>query len=122
MSRCLWGLAVKATEVCRQAKFGRMRTQAEELARQIEKGDPGGRVESSQESDRQAERIHIVASAMRRAPRPWLPIVIGEAQVQRQQWMSTRRLRCRLCAVLPADVRKAELLGARRGGEAGAAL
>ena len=52
-SRGLWGLAVKATEVCRQAKFGRMRTQAEELARQIEKGDP---------------------------PRPWLPIVNGEAQ------------------------------------------
>ena len=73
MRRGPWGLAVKAKEVCRQATFDWMRRQAEELAMQIEKGDPGGRVESSQESDRQEERIHIVASAMRRAPSPWLP-------------------------------------------------
>ena len=79
VSRGLWTLAVKAKEVCRQAKFDWMRRQAEELARQIEKGDPGGRVESCQESDRQEERIHIVASAMRRAPSPWLPRGSGAA-------------------------------------------
>ena len=62
-----------------QAGHLRSHQEAEELAMQIEKGDPGGRVESSQESDRQEERIHIVASAMRRAPSPWLPRGSGAA-------------------------------------------
>ena len=100
------------------------------MARQIEKGDPGGRVESCQESDRQGQRICIVASAMRRAPSPWLPIVNGEAQTgaaaardvdEEVALQVGSTVQILVCGLARRQSGKLELLGARRGGEAGAA-